>query len=65
MARRFKPEKREILPDARFNNLHLQMMINRLMYSGKKSTATTSMYNAIDMIKRKVARKGSKYSKQP
>jgi len=33
MARRFKPEKREILPDARFNNLHLQMMINRLMYS--------------------------------
>jgi small subunit ribosomal protein S7 len=58
MARRYKPEKREVLPDTRFNNLHLQMMINRLMYSGKKSTATTSMYNAIDMIKEKSGKEG-------
>lgn len=58
MARRFKPEKHEVLPDARFNNLHLQMMINRLMYSGKKSTATTSMYNAIDLISEKTGKDG-------
>jgi small subunit ribosomal protein S7 len=40
MSRRIKPEKREINPDARFNNLHIQMMINRIMLNGKKSTVT-------------------------
>ncbi len=58
MARRYKPEKREILPDNRFGNLHLQMMINRIMYSGKKSTATRSMYGAIDLIAERTGKDG-------
>ena len=58
MARRYKPEKREILPDNRFGNLHLQMMINRIMYSGKKSTATRSIYGAIDLIAERTGKDG-------
>ena len=35
MSRRIKPEKREVIPDARFNNLHIQMMINRIKFVNK------------------------------
>ncbi len=58
MSRRIKPEKREILPDARFNNLHIQMMINRIMLCGKKSTATRSVYDAVDMLAEKTGKEG-------
>ena len=50
MARRYTPEKREISPDIRYNNLDVQEMINRIMLKGKKSTATKLMYDALDII---------------
>jgi len=58
MARRLKPVKREILPDVRFNNLHVQMIINRIMLDGKKSTVTSSVYDAFDLIKTKTGKEG-------
>ncbi len=58
MARRYKPEKREIPPDVRYNNVHVQMMINRIMIKGKKSTATRSFYGAIDLIQERTGKEG-------
>ena len=58
MARRLKPVKREILPDVRFHNLHVQMIINRIMLDGKKSTVTSSVYDAFDLIKAKTGKEG-------
>jgi small subunit ribosomal protein S7 len=50
MPRRYRPEKREILPDVRFHNLQVQSFINRIMRRGKKSVAQTQFYNAMDLI---------------
>jgi len=58
MSRRLKPEKRITPPDVRYNNAHLQMMINRIMLNGKKSTVTRHVYKAIDMIGEKTGKEG-------
>lgn len=50
MARRYKPETREIAPDPRYHNVQLQSFINRVMRSGKKSTAAHVVYDALDII---------------
>jgi small subunit ribosomal protein S7 len=49
--RRAKPEQREILPDIRFNSIHLQTLIQHVLKRGKKSTATRLIYDAMDIIK--------------
>jgi small subunit ribosomal protein S7 len=49
--RRSKPEKREILPDTRFNSLMVQTMIQHVLKQGKKSVATSLVYDAMDLIK--------------
>jgi small subunit ribosomal protein S7 len=54
--RRTRPEKREIFPDPRYNSLTVQFLINRIMRRGKKSTATTLMYTALDIVKEKSGR---------
>jgi small subunit ribosomal protein S7 len=51
MSRRAKPESRETPPDVRYNNVNIQYFILRMMRRGKKSTATTVMYDSLDMIK--------------
>ena len=56
MSRRNRPEKPEILPDARYNNVHVQSFINRLMKNGKKSVATTIVYDAMEMIEERAKR---------
>ncbi len=58
MSRRIKPEKRQVEPDVRFNNIHLQMMINRIMLNGKKSLTTSMVYKAIDIITEKTGKEG-------
>ena len=49
--RRAKPEKREILPDSRFNSINVQTMVQHVLKSGKKSTAVRLIYDAMDLIK--------------
>jgi len=48
--RRKTPPKREVTPDARYNNVHVSMFVNRMMYGGKKSTAQKIVYKAFDII---------------
>jgi len=49
--RRAKPEKREVLPDIRFNSINLQTMVQHVLKRGKKSTAQSLIYDAMDLVK--------------
>ncbi|HEY61324.1 MAG: 30S ribosomal protein S7 [Anaerolineales bacterium] len=51
--RRNRPEKREVLPDVRYNSIEVQSFINRVMKNGKKSVATRLVYSAFDIIQEK------------
>jgi small subunit ribosomal protein S7 len=55
MPRRYRPEKREVEPDLRHNNVHVAMFINRLMRDGKKSTARTLLYDSFDKIEQRMS----------
>ena len=48
--RRAKPEKREILPDIRYNSIHVQTMVQHVLKRGKKSVAVGLIYDAMDLI---------------
>ena len=52
--RRKTPEKRDVLPDAKYGNKHITMFVNRLMIGGKKSTAFKIMYTAFDIIEERM-----------
>jgi small subunit ribosomal protein S7 len=54
--RRTKPEPRVINPDVRYNSLPVTFFIHRIMKRGKKSVATTIMYDALDIIKEKTGK---------
>lgn len=54
MPRRNRPPHREVLPDAKYNNILVTMFINRMMFGGKKSTARTVMYDAFALIDERV-----------
>ena len=53
MSRRRKADKRDIIPDPKFNDRVLSRFINIVMYGGKKSTAEKIVYDAIDKLKSK------------
>jgi small subunit ribosomal protein S7 len=48
--RRSKPERREVLPDIRFNSVNVQTMVQHVLKRGKKSTATRLIYDAMELI---------------
>ena len=50
MPRRNRPPKREVGPDLKYNNLVVQRLVNRMMHSGKKSTAQRVVYKAFDIV---------------
>ncbi len=54
--RRTKPEKREIYADVRYNNVYLTKFIHHILRRGKKSTATTVVYDALGMVEEKTGR---------
>ena len=56
MPRRFRPDKREVEPDLKYNNVHVSMFVNRLMKDGKKSTARTILYDAFDIMEQRLNR---------
>ncbi len=51
MARRYKPPKREILPDPIYRSRLVTQMINRMMIDGKKSIAERIMYQAMNILR--------------
>jgi small subunit ribosomal protein S7 len=56
MSRRSKPEKHEIPGDVRYNSEHVQNFINRVIRNGKRSVATTIVYDAFDMMEERAKR---------
>ncbi len=56
--RRTKPEKREIVPDVRYNSQVVTNLINRIMRNGKRSTATRLVYNAMEILSQKTGKDG-------
>lgn len=50
MSRRHAAQKREILPDPKFGDLVLSKFVNNLMLDGKKSTAETIVYGALEIM---------------
>lgn len=48
--RRRAAEKREVLPDPKFNDLVVTKFINCLMADGKKSVAEAIFYSALDRV---------------
>ena len=48
--RRKRNYTREILPDAKYQNVLVGKFINYLMFEGKKSTAQKAVYGAFDII---------------
>jgi len=52
MPRRNRPAKREMRPDARYQSVLVSRFVNRIMKSGKKSTAERVVYGALDAIEK-------------
>ncbi len=64
MPRKRVVEKREILPDPKYNNKLVSKFINVLMRDGKKSIAERICYGAFDVIKNKTGNDPLKIFKQ-
>ena len=54
--RNAKPKKRLVLPDPVFNDQKVSKFVNHLMYDGKKSISYEIFYNALDIVKTKMAK---------
>ncbi|HMT03811.1 MAG TPA: 30S ribosomal protein S7 [Burkholderiales bacterium] len=53
MPRRREIEKRQVLPDPKFNSIALSKFINVIMERGKKAVAEKIVYNALDIVQNK------------
>ena len=51
MSRRSRADPRIIAPDNRYSSVELARFINRVMLSGKKTTAQRVVYTAMDLIR--------------
>jgi len=54
--RRTKPEKREVTPDLKYNNVNVQVLINHILKKGKKSTASRIVYDMLDIVQEKTGK---------
>ena len=59
MSRRRKADKRDIIPDPKFNDRVLSRFINIVMYGGKKSIAEKIVYQALEIASQKLKDKNS------
>lgn len=51
--RKRKPKIRVVTPDSRFNDVMVTRFVNNMMLSGKKSTAFSVFYDAMDIIEKR------------
>lgn len=56
MPRRYRPSKRKIEPDIKYNNQMVAKFINKLMKGGKKSLAARILYNSFEIIEERMHR---------
>jgi small subunit ribosomal protein S7 len=54
MSRRHSAEKREVIPDPKFNDVVVSKFMNSVMYEGKKSVAEQIVYGAFDIVEGKM-----------
>jgi small subunit ribosomal protein S7 len=54
--RRGKPEHRPILPDVKYNSVAVQTLIHHMMLRGKKSVATSLMYDTLAIVEEKTGK---------
>ena len=57
MSRRRRADKRDILPDSKFNDRVLTKFVNVIMVDGKKSLAENIVYKALDIAAEKLKSK--------
>ena len=58
MSRRTRAERREIVPDARFDSELVTRFVNTLMLDGKKSLAERIFYDAVDILEERSGQPG-------
>ncbi len=58
MSRRHRAKVRDIIIEAKYNNLSLTKFINKVMKSGKKSLARKIVYSALDEVETKSNKPG-------
>ena len=54
MSRRHAATKREVTPDAKYNDVVVAKFMNSLMYDGKKSVAEEILYGAMSELEDKI-----------
>ncbi len=54
MSRRHAATKREVTPDAKYNDIVVAKFMNSLMYDGKKSVAEEILYGAMSELENKI-----------
>jgi len=55
MPRRAAAQRREVVPDAVYNNRLVTQLTNKILLDGKKSVAERIVYGAFDIIEKKTA----------
>lgn len=63
MRRRAAP-KRKIIPDAKFGQIIITKLVNRLMENGKKSVVERSVYDAFALVEKKMKKNPLEMFKQ-
>jgi|TARA_B100001971_G_C18063916_1_gene469438 small subunit ribosomal protein S7 len=53
MPRRAQAKKREISPDAKYNNMVIAKLVNKVMRHGKKTTAENIVYGALEIVEQR------------
>lgn len=64
MSRKHRAQLRQVLPDPVHNDIVVTKFINGIMLDGKKATAETIFYGAMDLIQEKTGEEGIKVFKK-
>ena len=56
MARRAIVNKRETMPDAKYNSIVVSKIINKIMKCGRKRTAERIIYDALEILEKQVSK---------
>ncbi len=56
MPRRARATKREIPPDARYHSITVAKLVNKVMMRGKKRTAESIVYGALQLLEQQVSK---------
>ena len=56
--RKTKPKKIALAPDPKFNDVMVSRFVNNLMWQGKKSTAFTIFYDAVEKVSKQTGENG-------